>query len=318
MAFSEDGKARAGMGVDAADFDNSGRPGLAITNFDNEMIGLYRGQASGVLSRTWRSRPASGRPRAPASASAASSSTSISTAASICSSSNGHIDETVRNIRGNVGYAQAPHLFLNRRQRQVSRRRGGGRAADFARPKVGRGLACGDFDRDGDVDVLITTNNGPPVLFRNDQRRRATAACDSGWSATKSNRDAHRRDGPHLPRRHVAVAHGEERLELPLAVGTAGDLRRRHARPRRARCRRLAERPDRGVQESRDRQGLRRHRRQRHQLLSSAARPIHQGTGGQRSPHTLYSNRLDTAVEQPLRYSVPSAAKNWFVPDDVA
>ena len=42
LAFSSEGKARAGMGVDAGDFENSGRPGIAITNFDNEMIGLYR------------------------------------------------------------------------------------------------------------------------------------------------------------------------------------------------------------------------------------------------------------------------------------
>jgi len=47
LAFSVDGKARAGMGVDVADYDNSGKPGIIITNFDNEMIGLYRktGQA---------------------------------------------------------------------------------------------------------------------------------------------------------------------------------------------------------------------------------------------------------------------------------
>ena len=42
LAFSMEGKARAGMGVDVADFDNSGKPGIVITNFDNEMIGLYR------------------------------------------------------------------------------------------------------------------------------------------------------------------------------------------------------------------------------------------------------------------------------------
>src|SRR5207302_824921 len=42
VALNRDGKARAGMGVDAADLDGSGRPVLAVTNFDNEMIGLYR------------------------------------------------------------------------------------------------------------------------------------------------------------------------------------------------------------------------------------------------------------------------------------
>jgi hypothetical protein len=48
VAFSEDGRARAGMGVDAADFDNSGVAGIAITNFDDEMIALYRPQRSGT------------------------------------------------------------------------------------------------------------------------------------------------------------------------------------------------------------------------------------------------------------------------------
>jgi hypothetical protein len=80
---------------------------------------------------------------------------------------NGHIDDTVRNIRGNTGYAQAPQLFLNDgagKFRDVASQVGGG----FDSPKVGRGLAFGDFDRDGDLDLLITTNNGPAALFRND------------------------------------------------------------------------------------------------------------------------------------------------------
>ena len=104
------------------------------------------------------------------------SSMSISTALSISSSANGHIDETVRNIRGNVGYAQPPQLFLNSGKgtfREVGAEVGGA----FDQPKVGRGLAYGDFDRDGDVDILMTTNNGPAYLFRNDQLP-GIAACD--------------------------------------------------------------------------------------------------------------------------------------------
>ena len=50
IAFSADGKARAGMGVDVGDFENSGNPGVAITNFDNEMIGLYRADGQWQLS----------------------------------------------------------------------------------------------------------------------------------------------------------------------------------------------------------------------------------------------------------------------------
>jgi len=72
---------------------------------------------------------------------------------------NGHIDETVRNIRGNVGYAQPAQMFENLgsgKFRDVASDIGGG----FDQPKVGRGLAVGDIDRDGDLDMLLTTNNG--------------------------------------------------------------------------------------------------------------------------------------------------------------
>ena len=84
VAFSEDGKARAGMGVDAADYDNSGIPGLAVTNFDNEMMGLYRGSRRRALHR-----PGAALGRGPAvapaaSASAASSSTPIWTGCWTC------------------------------------------------------------------------------------------------------------------------------------------------------------------------------------------------------------------------------------------
>ena len=101
---------------------------------------------------------------------------------------NGHIEETVRNIRGNIGFAQPPHLFLNLGNgtfRDVAAAAGG----DFAQPRVGRGLACGDFDRDGDVDLLITTNNGPAVLFRNDQLA-GNRSIRFHLIGTKSNRDA--------------------------------------------------------------------------------------------------------------------------------
>ena len=59
----------------------------------------------------------------------------------------------------------------------------------FATPRVGRGLACGDFDRDGDVDLLMTTNNGPAVLFRNDQSA-GNRSVRFRLIGTRSNRDA--------------------------------------------------------------------------------------------------------------------------------
>jgi hypothetical protein len=187
LAFSSEGKARAGMGVDTGDFDNSGRPGVAITNFDNEMIGLYR--------------PISGNVYDDISQSAGIGDPSKSTLGFGCAFldvnldgyldlavANGHIDETVRNIRGNVGYAQPPHLFLNvgsGKFRDVAAEAGGG----FEKSKVGRGLAYGDFDRDGDLDILMTTNNGPAYLFRNDQSS-GHRSIRFRLIGTTSNRDA--------------------------------------------------------------------------------------------------------------------------------
>jgi hypothetical protein len=166
IAFSTDGKARAGMGVDVGDFDNSGRAGIAITNFDNEMIGLYRADASGNFADV-----------AVQSGIGLPSKTTLGFGCAFVDCDldgsldliavNGHIDDTVRNVR-NVGYAQSPQLFLNDGKgkfTEVGDHVGGG----FNLPKVGRGLAIGDFDRDGDQDILMTTNNGPAYLFRNDQ-----------------------------------------------------------------------------------------------------------------------------------------------------
>jgi hypothetical protein len=173
------------MGVDVADFDNSGTPGVAITNFDNEMIGLYR-----MSGKSFEDI-------APQSGVGIASRNSLGFGCAFLDVNldgwldfivaNGHIDETVRNIRGNVGYAQPPQLFLNSGKgtfRDVAAEVG----TDFDQPKVGRGLAYADFDRDGDIDLLLTTNNGPAHLYRNDQQT-GNRSIRFRLVGTKSNRD---------------------------------------------------------------------------------------------------------------------------------
>jgi len=187
VALSEDGKARAGMGVDAADFDNSGRVGLAITNFEGEMIGLYRAKEPAIYQDVATRAGVGFASRDRLGFGCVFADIDLDGTLDLIVA-NGHIDDTVRNIRGNVGYAQAPQLFLNQGGgtfRDVASDVGGG----FAQPRVGRGLACGDFDRDGDVDLLMTTNNGPAVLFRNDQGA-GHRSLRFRLVGTRSNRDA--------------------------------------------------------------------------------------------------------------------------------
>jgi hypothetical protein len=187
VAFNLEGKARAGMGADVAYPNNSTTPSLAVTNFDNEMIGLYRPASPGTFEDI----------AIPAGLGAASRNTlgfgclfadlDLDGTLDLVVA-NGHIDETVRNIRGHVGYAQPPHLFLHQStDRFVDAASAAGDA--FAAPKVGRGLAYADFDRDGDLDLLMTTNGGQAFLFRNDQTN-GNRALRFRLVGTKSNRDA--------------------------------------------------------------------------------------------------------------------------------
>ncbi len=187
LAFSTEGKARAGMGVDVADFENSGNPGIAITNFDNEMIGLYRAVRPGTYDDISIAAGVGLPSKNTLGFGCAFLDVDLDGALDLLIA-NGHIEETVRNIHGNVGYAQAPQLFLNE---------GGGKfrdvAADvdagFSQPKVGRGLAYGDFDRDGNLDILLTTNNGPAYLYRNENVV-GNHSIRFHLVGTKSNRDA--------------------------------------------------------------------------------------------------------------------------------
>jgi hypothetical protein len=185
IAFSAEGKARAGMGVDVADFNNSGSSGVAITNFDNEMIGFYLANGANYADVATQSGVG------------LASKDRLGFGCAFLDANldgwldlavvNGHIDDTVRNVRG-VGYAQAPQLFLNNghgRFTDIANEVGGG----FSQPKVGRGLAYADFDRDGDLDLLMTTNNGPAYLYRNDQLA-GNNSVRIRLVGTKSNRDA--------------------------------------------------------------------------------------------------------------------------------
>jgi hypothetical protein len=187
VAYSEDGVARGAMGVDAADYDRSGRPHILVGNFSNQMLGLYRNEGKGLFID-----------EAPRSTVGRASLLSLTFGAFFFDydldgyqdiyAANGHIDEEVERVQPKVTYRQAPLLFRNlagKRFEDVTARMG----ETFNRPVVARGAAHGDYDRDGDLDLVVTTNGGPAHLFRNDGGNR------NHWlqvklTGTKSNRSA--------------------------------------------------------------------------------------------------------------------------------
>jgi len=186
IAFSAEGKARAGMGVDVAALGDSGTQGVAITNFDNEMIGLYRSSEGGSFGDVAMQSGVGMASKDKLGFGCVFVDAGLKGALDLVVV-NGHIDDTVRNVNG-VGYAQPPQFFLNDGSGSfvdVAAEVGG----DFSQPKVGRGLAYGDFDRDGDLDLLITTNNGPAFLYRND-RMTGNRGIRFRLAGTKSNHDA--------------------------------------------------------------------------------------------------------------------------------
>jgi enediyne biosynthesis protein E4 len=188
LAFSEDGRARAGMGTDAADLDNTGVPSVVVTNFSGEMLGLYTPTSAGHYAD-----------RAAHSDLGRATRLTLGFGCFFFDADldglldllvvNGHIDDGLRNGSegGRVNYAEAPHLFHNSAGQFVDVAREIG--ADFAAPKVARGAAFADIDLDGDLDVLITTNGGPAHLYRN-RLSVPNGAVRLNLRGSRSNRDA--------------------------------------------------------------------------------------------------------------------------------
>jgi hypothetical protein len=166
VAFSEAGVARAAMGVDAADYDGSGRPSLVIGNFSNEMMALYHNEGTGLFID-----------EAPTSTIGKVSLLSLTFGCFFFDydldglpdifAVNGHVADDIEAVQPKVKYAQPPHLFRNlggKRFEAVTQSSG----EALQRPMVGRGAAYADYDNDGDLDVLVTQNGGPARLLRND------------------------------------------------------------------------------------------------------------------------------------------------------
>lgn len=159
------GLARSGMGVDAADYDQDGQLDLFVSNVDHESFALYRNVGKDFFAN-------------------ATMPSGIATQTNLLSGwglrffdydndgnldlilCNGHPDLMVEDRMQDVTYREPMLLFHNDGGGRFSNASAQG-GAIFSKSLAGRGLALGDFDNDGSVDVLVSVNNGAPVLLRN-------------------------------------------------------------------------------------------------------------------------------------------------------
>ncbi len=186
VAYNEDGVAEGGMGVDFGDYNNDGFLDIFVTNFSRETNTLYRNSSNGIF-------------------------TDFTYIAHLGDPSflklgfgtkffdmdndgdldlfvaNGHVYSTVESQSDTLEYAQTDQLFLNMKESpflDVSE----GSGTYFSMKRISRGAAFGDYDNDGDTDILVVNLNQKAVLLRNDGGNR------NNWLkiktvGVKSNRD---------------------------------------------------------------------------------------------------------------------------------
>ncbi len=165
VAVARDGKPRAGMGTEFADYNGDGRLDLVVTNHEFETTSLFRNDGGGVFAdatlecrhqrahaavrRLWRGF------------------FDVDNDADLdLSIVNGHVIDNTAMFRAGSTHAQRKLLFQNtngRRFAEVGRTSGTG----FTRDAVGRTLIGGDIDNDGDIDLVVTNNGGAPDVLRN-------------------------------------------------------------------------------------------------------------------------------------------------------
>jgi hypothetical protein len=163
VAYSDSGAPRSGMGVDSTDFDGDGWQDLFVANIDQELFSLYQNQKD----LTFVDKPGE-----------------IGQATRLLSGwglkffdydndgdpdlilANGHPDDMVEIQSLKVKYKEPLLMFENEngKYRNVSATSG----AAFTKDWPARGLSVGDYDNDGDLDVLIINNGEAPILLRND------------------------------------------------------------------------------------------------------------------------------------------------------
>ena len=263
LALGEDGKPRNGMGIDAADYKNNGTLGVLVGNFSYQGAGLQHEVGSGLFNDVAHDAGIQ-QPSLPYVTFGVLFGDLDNDGwkdAVIC---NGHTDDMAERSLPEQHVLQPTQIFANRHNgtfQEVTQQAGPGLQLQL----VGRGMACGDFDNDGLLDLLLIQNAGAPHLLHNefagptgrpkplDQVRSAGHEEQPRWL----RRHHPRHDGRAGPDRH-----GAQRLQLLLGLRPPAQLRSRRRRGRRYRRRDLAQRPARHLAQPGRQQELPPHRSQ--------------------------------------------------------
>ncbi len=173
VAVANDGKPRAGMGIDLGDYDGDGHLDLIVTNHEFEMTTLFRNLGRGLFADT-TTESGLGLPTLPFVGFGTALFDYDNDGLLDVAIANGHVVDNTAQVRAGSKYAQRRLLFHNvggGRFTEV----GGSSGSGFAIERVGRALAFADIDNDGDVDLLVTNNGQSVDLLRNDGGNRQNA-----------------------------------------------------------------------------------------------------------------------------------------------
>ena len=188
IGYDENGRARAGMGIDVVDVANDGKLAVAIGNFSKEPTSLYTQIGTGEL---FQDRAGAARLTRP--------SLLMLTFGVLFAdldldgyqdliAANGHIEPEINVVQQDITFEQRPQVFRNMEGRFVDVSDQAG--PPFSVPLVARGIATADIDQDGDLDVLLTINDGAPRLLRNDSATDDVNSIDLRLSGNRPNLQA--------------------------------------------------------------------------------------------------------------------------------
>ena len=241
VAFSEDGVARGAMGVDAIDYDRSGRPHLLVGNFSSQMLALYRNEGNGLFIDV-----------APASSVGRVSLLSLAFAVFFIDydldglpdifAANGHIEEAIGRVQPKVQFKQIPHMFRNL---------GGGRF-DSVGPSLGPGLQRRTGRARRRLRRLRSRRRSRPPDHEQrrpgaappERRRQPESLADDPDAGREGEQGRHRRRGARRDCGRRQCPDSAQRVELLLAERSRADVRSWQEHRREVGSDRLAERDE--------------------------------------------------------------------------